>query len=155
MSARTKNDSIGKAGEKRIAQLLETLGANDVIASSHNSHPDLSFVFHGVSHAIECKTMKPIYSGRISSVHIRRSEIESMRQLSDVNSEITKGLIVEVRPQGKERPYYMFVHWSTVEQMYNKTKPEVLSLSFHTICGQGMHLKNYLATSILLKGFSK
>ena len=151
MAARTKNDNIGKAGEKRIIELLQKLGAeNVVLTASDNRHPDITFKYDKVPHLVECKTLKPIYSCRVSSVHIRRSEINYMASIED--EDIVKGLIVEVRA-GKRNKYYMYLDWKVVAQQYAKTQPEVMSLSFHTICEQGMNIKYYFTNLILMKRF--
>jgi len=140
---RTKNDGIGKAGEKRIANFLKERRATNIILNrEHNGHPDITFEHAGKTYAAECKSMIPIHSCYVGSVHIRRTEIKHMGEISkDFDIQC---LIIEGRTGSKKGNYFMILEWKHVVNEYNVNRPEIMSLSFHTICREGVNLRYYL-----------
>lgn len=134
------NEAIGKEGEKRIKEYLTELGAEVEMNPNNNGHPDLTFKYTGLKFLIECKSLQPIYNSQVGSVHLRRSEYREMNRNYD---DSIKGLIVEVRPGGKGLRYYIFVPWDPVIERYCETTPEILSLSLHWLCKNGINLPYY------------
>lgn len=146
---RNKNDYIGKSGEIRIKAVLEELGAQDVILNKPKKHPDCTFMYLAKAYAAEFKTMIPFYEKVVGHVHLRSTEVHAMQD------SIAQGhvpcMIVEVRPKGRTDKIYYFIEWGLVIQEYNKTAPEIKSLSFYWIIENGHGLKH--ALSLIGQGY--
>ena len=96
------NDGIGKAGEKRIKNRLEELGAVANLREEHNGHPDLALTFEkfDFKFAVECKTVQPIYSCRVGAIKI--SDLEYDACCKKTAEGVPVLIIAEVRPKGNE-----------------------------------------------------
>ena len=139
MSHRKISDAIGKAGEQQIKKALEKIGCSEVqINEDTNGHPDLTFVYDKKKFAAECKSMIPFLEKRVNCTHLRRTEVVAMH--NKIAENYIPCLIVDVRPPSSNRRFQYLVEWDLVLKEYNRTRPEIKSLSYYWILENGYKL---------------
>jgi len=132
-------NAIGKAGEQRIKKALENLGCSDVqINDDPNGHPDCTFIYREKQFAAECKSMIPFLDKHVNCTHLRRTEVVAMQR--KIAENYIPCLIVDVRPRSKNISLQYLVEWDLVLEEYNRTSPEIKSLSFYWILENGCRL---------------
>ena len=138
-SHRIISNAIGKDGERRIKKALEKLGCSDVqINNNPSGHPDCTFTYAGKRFAAECKSMIPFLKKRVNCTHIRRTEVIAMHD--KIAENYIPCLIIDVRPPTSKSRFQYLVEWDLVLNEYNRTRPEVKSLSFYWILENGYRL---------------
>lgn len=143
---RAENREVGLAAEGRLTDILsDSLRIYNVWVPNGTS-PDLYFQLNNDQiYAVECKSIFDRYrNGRRGYAKLTSTQICNMRGLLVDGQEAAPCLIVELRPGNKKEGLWYFVDWRNVLSRFNKTTPQMLSLTFWWVLRNGVRLDAWL-----------